>query len=118
MVLLASFLATVNQAIQSKKSYVVVRRTDIILKVVVLLTESGYFSALTIFPNHLRIVFRYSNGVPPFRKLVLVSKSSKLVYDGARSKRAGVFLVSNSDSTFVLRRHHDFVGGKILFKII
>jgi ribosomal protein S8 len=118
MVSLASFIATVNQAIQSKRSFVVVRRTRITLNVVVLLTENGYFSALTIFPKELKIVFRYSNGLPPFRKLILVSKSSKLVYEGARVKHPGVFLVSNSDSTFVLKRESDFVGGKILFKIM
>lgn len=115
---LASFLALINQAIVSRKSVVLVSKSRTVEKVSLFLEEKGFFSSVTIFPKTIKITFRYSMDRAPFQRMVLVSKSSKCVYANSRTKLSGNFLLTNSDSGFVLRRAEDFVGGKVLFRIV
>jgi ribosomal protein S8 len=115
---LSSFLASVNQAIVARKSVVFVSRSQTVEKISLFLEEKGYFSSVTLLPKAIRITFRYSMNRSPFHRLILISKSSKRIYVNSRVKLAGSFLLTNSNSGFILRQGKDAVGGKVLFQII
>lgn len=115
---LSSFLALVNQAITSRKSVVFVARSHRIEKIALFLEEKGYFSSVVLFPKELKITLRYSMNRAPFHRLVLASKSSKRIYVNSRMKTSGVFLVTNSEVGFVLRQAENYIGGKVLFRIM
>jgi ribosomal protein S8 len=118
MVSLSSFLVLVNQAVAAKKSVVFVPRTRVVEKISLFLEVRGYFSTVVLYPSVIRIGFRYSLNKAPFQRLLLVSKSSKRVYNNSRAKVSGSFLLTNSDFGLVIRQTADAVGGKVLFRII
>ena len=87
-------------------------------QIAIFLRDQGYFAAVAVTPEGLLLTFRYVGDIAPFKKLIVVSKSSRSVYFRRTTRLPGVFLMSSSDTTLSLKKTSLPASGKVLIQIL
>jgi ribosomal protein S8 len=115
---LLKFVVSVNQAIRARKTVCTTAASTFNKQIAIFLRDQGYFAAVAVTPEGLLLTFRYVGDIAPFKKLIVVSKSSRSVCFRRTTRLPGVFLMSSSDTTLSLKKTSLPASGKVLIQIL
>lgn len=115
---LLNFVVATNHALRLRKTNCSVPFSRLNKQVALFLREKGYLSAVAVNSTGLVLTFRYVKDVSPLRKLAVASKSSRQLYFRSTDRTAGVFVITNSDSSLSLKSPGVYASGKALLQIL
>lgn len=117
--MLLSSISNINVAIKKNQLVVFEKFSPQLLNVLKALWLKKLITGYTLLENKVKIVLKYSRGVPVVRLFKIISKPGNKIYKKLKEKNC-LFVISNSSLGICITDTSikGTLSGKILFKII
>ncbi len=123
---ISTLVTNLNISAERHKLVFEVPCTKKVIEILKCLLEVGYISGYSILLNKIRVVLKYTEGVPLIKCVEQISKPSNRIYikgkDMNKLKKVGCYyLYSTSKGIFITDFGYTFnnscIGGELLIKI-